>query len=166
MENPFKNFSKKDWLYVGGAVASLVAVAYLIARNNGGMVAVPPGTHTDVLNDASTSPGGFSSPGYTNYNTGSYGAPPVEAGGDVSASPSQLAGSPCCNECAGGNALGTGDTYSGLDSLLNYYTQTNPNYVALQEAQLQQYAAYFATGESYAKGVFTTSPSGISPVSA
>ena len=164
MENPFKNFSRKDWLYVGGAVASLIAVAYLVAKSNGW--AIPTGTTTDVKNDASTGVGGFSSPGYTNYNTGSYGAPPVEAGGDLAAQPSQVAGSPCCNECAGGNALGTGDTYGGLDSLLNYYTQTNPNYVALQEAQLQQYAAYFATGESYAKGVFTTSPSGISPVSA
>lgn len=162
MENPFKNFSKKDWLYVGGAVASLVAVAYLIAKNN--PVAVPPGTHTDVMNDASTGVGGFSSPGYTNYNTGSYGAPPVEAGSE--AGPSQVAGSPCCNECAGGNALGSGNTYSSLDNLLQYYTLTSPNYVALQEAQLQQYAAYFATGESYAKGVFSTSASAISPVSA
>lgn len=164
MENPFKNFSRKDWLYVGGAVASLVAIAYLIAKNNGW--ALPTGTVTDIPNDASTGQPG-SSPGYTNYNTGSYGAPPVQAGGDVAAAPSQLAGSPCCNECAGGNTLGTGDTYGGLDSLLTYYTQTNPNYVALQQAMLQQYAAYFATGEAYSGGVFAVgAPIGVSPVSA
>lgn len=161
MENPFKNFSKKDWLYVGGAIASLVAIAYLIAKNN--PVAVPTGTHTDLMNDASVGTGGGFSPGYTNYNTGS--GTPI-AGADLAPPPSQIAGMPCCNECAGGNDLGNGNTYGGLDSLLNFYTQTNPNYVALQQSMLQQYAAYFATGESYAGGVFAVgSPVGVSPVS-
>lgn len=164
MENPFKNFNRKDWLYVGGAVASLVAVAYLISRTTS--IAIPPGAHTDVQNDPTASLPGGSSPGYTNYNTGSWGSPPIMAGSDTTAPPPQVAGCGCESDCAGGNPLGTGSTFGGLDALLTYYQNTNPNYVALQEANLQQYAAYFATGETYARGGVTVGVDAISPVGA
>lgn len=147
MENPFKNFTTKDWLYVGGAVASIAALYFVLG---GGKVSIPSGTQTDVNNPAGAADG---TPNYMNYNTGSVDSSPIPlpGGADMSPDPEKC----CCNDggnCAQASALATGNTFGGVDALINYYQNTNPVYVQLQKTMLKQYAAYFATGESYSKG--------------
>lgn len=171
MDNPFKKFTTRDWLYAGGAVASIVALLWFIAKtqSTGAPVVTAPGTLTDALQSAVgyTQPGilsgsnGAPLPNYLTYNSGNPSAPavmpsPIPAGADMSPNPE---GRSCCcpqtNDCAGGSALATGDTFGSLQDLLTYYQNTNPNYVALQEAQMQEYAEYFASGQSYTGPVGT-----------
>lgn len=150
MENPFKNFSQKDWLYVGGAVASIVALIALIATTK--RVQFGTATQSDIPNLANDALEG--SPNYITYNTGGnpFYVPPIQAGADVAPN---VEGSSCCGpnyDCAGTSPLASGDTFNSYQSLLNYYTQTNPNYIKAVQEQTQQYAAYFATGEAYSGG--------------
>lgn len=155
MENPLKKISKRDWLYIGGAVASLVAVAYLIARNNSSLITAGPQATTDAPMTAAGAAPLDGSAGYTNYNVPVYDPStgvPYPSGSDLSPGPSQVAGCCCASDCAGGSPLADGSTFGDLNALLQYYQNTNPNYVALQEAQLQKFTAYFAAGQSYSSG--------------
>lgn len=147
MTNPFANFSQKDWLYVGGAVASIVAL-FLFAYTQQN-VAAGNGTITDVNNDPLAVPPGGSDQGgasYINYNMGAYNAPPIASGTDVSPDNSNTSACGCNNDCAGPSPLATGNTAGNLAALLNYYTQTSPAYVAIQEAGLNR---YFNAGQVY-----------------
>jgi hypothetical protein len=150
MANPFAKFTTRDWLYVGGAVASIVALmAYLYHDNT---VAIPGGVQTDVQNNTGAGSPGWNGVNYLNYNTGGPSLP-VPEGADTA--PSNEAGC-CCgtqrSECAGQSSLATGDTFGGLNDLLTYYQNTNPTYVELQKVQMQQYADYFAAGQTYSQG--------------
>jgi hypothetical protein len=159
MENPFAKFSRKDWLYVGGAVASIVALVAFIVIQKRSQVTYGTGTISDIPNSVPASP--LNATNYLGYNTGGPPiAPPIAAGADVS--PDNSGTSCCCanNDCAGPSPLSSGDTFSGLTALLNYYQNTNPNYVALQAAMTQQYADYFATGATYSGGAVSI---GVSP---
>ncbi len=142
MEKFFDHFKTKEWLYVAGAFASLLAL-YMVYRGQG--TALPSGTITDVPN---TQSGDL--PNYMSFNAVPWDAPviPLPAGSDVA--PDTTAG--CCNECNNSDPLATGDAFSSVNQLLTYYQNTNPNYVALQAVQLQRYAALFASGESYSRG--------------
>ncbi len=157
MENPFKNFSQKDWLYVGGAVASIVALGLFITYQR--KISVPSGTQSDIPNNALPAGVPATAANYLNYNTPDYAAPPIPSGADIAPDVSNTSCNGCgCDRagnsqgCTGPSPLSTGDTFSGLDSLLTYYQNTNPVYVELQKVQLAKYSALFATGESYSRG--------------
>lgn len=151
MENPFAKFSQKDWLYVAGAVASIVALGVFIATSKGKTLFGSP-TISDAVQ--SGTPGDVGSGGgvnYVNYNMGAADAPPISVGADLTPNPEGA----CCGgntDCAGSSPLATGDTFGGLSQLLQYYQNTNPIYLQLQEVGMQRYAALFAQGETYAAG--------------
>jgi len=147
--------NKKEWLYIGGAVASLVGVAYLFSR---GKVFFPQNTVSGAVSDtdnntdsgpAGFSPGGFSS-GYTGYNMG----PIVPQGLATSPeeTPAGIGGSSscCARGCAGYN-VGDNST-ANLNQFLNFMQNTDPTYLELQRVQLQSYAALFSAGEKYQSG--------------
>lgn len=139
MANPFENIKAKDWLYVAGAFASIFALYMVLGR---GKISAGDGTLTDVPN----TPPADAPPNYLSYNVAPYNAPPLQTGADVSPNPSQC----CCDQqCNSASPLATGDS---LATLTEFYRDINPQYAALQNIQLQRYAAYFATGESYSKG--------------
>lgn len=148
-----EKFTKKDWLYVGGSVASLAALALWAYSQK--QFSIGPAATTDVQNETGPNPG----PMYTNYNTGAYGAPAY--GADVSPDVSNT--SCCCpnNDCAGTSPLANGQTFDDFQSLLQFYTQTNPNYIAGQIAATQQYYADFASGSAYQKNGQNLVASGI-----
>lgn len=147
MTNPFENIKPKDWLYVAGAFASIVALYFAFGRGgvSGGTNAV-----TDVPN---SEPVG-AAPNYMTYNMSPYDAPVLQSGADVAPNPAQC----CCDaQCNSASPLADG---SAIGSLLDFYKQINPQYTELQKVQLQRYAAYFATGESYSKGGIALGVSG------
>ena len=96
MENPFKNFTQKDWLYVGGAVASIVALIAFIAYQK--RISVPSGTISDIPNTGVAASPTDSPANYLNYNTPDYAAPPIPSGADVSPDVSNTS----CNGCGCG----------------------------------------------------------------
>ena len=153
-----ENISKKDWLYIAGAVASLVAIAVFAASRK---VVLPDNTVSGAVSDVASnannaSPTGFS-PGYTGYNMGPIYPTALIPPEELQAGP---AGSCSCNSqgCAG---VGAGNSATGdLTQYLNYLKETDPNYLALQQAQLQVYAESFAAGSVYTKGVAQISPFG------
>jgi hypothetical protein len=150
MENPFAKFSSKDWLYVGGAVASIVALVAFIAVQK--RVQIGPQTTSDALNVAPSALDGDGGVNYINYNMGAENAPPIQTGSDLAPDTSNTSCSCANNDCAGPSPLSTGDTFGGLDQLLQFYQNTNPVYLQLQEVGMQRYAALFAEGETYATG--------------
>jgi hypothetical protein len=151
MENPFKNFTNKDYLYIAGAVASLVAIA-LVFKNKSSFGS---GTISDTPNQAFVDPPGASvsgvTPGYTNYNM-----PPITPVALVPPEDTPAGkngcGCPSAYGCAGPSQLDDGSAYTGLGQLLSFYRDTNPVYQQAQQAQLQTYAAYFNMGETYSAG--------------
>jgi hypothetical protein len=176
MNNPFEKWTQKDWLYVGGAIASIAGLIWFATKQANTIVAAPSGTVTDTPNLQSPAP---SPANYINYN--SYNVPdiiPTQGGADVSPDKS---GSGCCGGCGdkAGNSycadpspLSTGNTFTDTAALLQYYQNTNPAYIDLQKYQLekynelaainnQQYAALFAQGETYAKGAQTFGVQGV-----
>lgn len=170
MENPLKNWSQKDWLYAGGAVASIVALVAFAVYQNGQKVAVPSGTVTDMQNGAMGVPQTLAPISYVNQNVPDLAdALPTQSGADTApdtSGTSKCGG--CCDKagssmgnCTGPSPLTTGNTFSSLDHLIDYYQTTNPNYVALQELQLQKYAALFASGESYSRGGINVGVAGV-----
>lgn len=139
MTNPFENIKPKDWLYVAGAFASLVALYLAFGR---GRVSAGDGTITDVPN---SEPAG-AAPNYLSYNMAPYNAPILQSGADVAPNPAQC----CCDQqCNSASPLADG---SAIGDLLTFYQNINPQYTELQKVQLERYSAYFATGESYSKG--------------
>lgn len=151
MENPFKGLTKRDALYIAGGVASLVALAIALGgfKNR---FAAGSGTITDVPQDASAGVGGFSSPGYSNYNMPPIN--PVQLGPSPDDNPNADCGcnSPASMGCAGPSQLDDGSANMPLAQLLSYYQSINPVYIQAQQAQLATYNAYFAMGESYSAG--------------
>lgn len=161
MENPLKKFSQKDWVYIGGAVASIAALILFIAWQNKGKIAIPSGAITDAQNSGSATPMEPQPVSYLNTNVQDMAdILPTPAGADVApdtSGTSHCGG--CCDKagssmgyCTGPSPLTTGDTFSSVDKLIQYYQNTNPIYVQLQQLQLQKYAALFASGESYMRG--------------
>lgn len=152
MENPFKHLTQKDLLYVAGAIASLVGIAFLLNR---GKVALPaatvPGAITDLPASAANGAGSFS-PGYTGYNFGPLFPEPLGgAPGDTAAGEKGC----CCPSaygCAGASALDTGAASTDLNSFLDYMKSINPNYQSLVAQQLKTYDEYFALGSRYGTG--------------
>ena len=160
MENPFKSWTQKDWLYVGGAVASIVALFLFIAYQK--KTAIPSGTITDAQNQVVPGAQPLSPVSYLNQNVPDMSdIVPQPAGADTSPNTEGTSGcGGCCDKagssggyCTGPSPLVTGNTYSSVDRLIDYYQNTNPVYVQLQELQLAKYAALFATGESYTRGL-------------
>lgn len=142
--------TSRDWLYIGGAVASIVALVGFVIVQKRGLVQITTPTTSDVPQNAS--PVG-NTPNYINYNTGYYNAPPIASGSDMAPNVEGTSACGCNMDCAGSSPLATNQgTYSSLTSLLQYYQNTNPVYVQLVQAQTQRYAAYFATGETYSRG--------------
>lgn len=151
MENPFKGLTKRDALYIAGGVASLIALAIALGgfKNR---LAAGSGAITDAPQDASVGVGGFSSPGYSNYNMPPI--TPVQLGPSPDDNPNADCGcqSPTMMGCAGPSQLDDGSANMPLSQLLSFYQSINPVFQQAQQAQLQTYAAYFAEGESYSKG--------------
>lgn len=151
-----KKITPKDWLYIGGAAASLIALAWLMgSRTN-----IGSGTLTDMPN--STAPDlstGGGSPGYTNYNFPPVTPTPLADGNAPDQSPAGPCGcnSPSSMGCAGPSQLDNGGAYSGNNQLYAFLDSISPNYAALQKEQLQTYAEYFAAGSTYDTGAGTVS---------
>lgn len=151
--------NKKEWLYIGGAVASLVGVAYLFSR---GKVFFPPNTVSGAISDVDTSGGSDGSsysPGYTNYNFGPL--IPEGLGTAPEDTPAGVFGaSPCCSKgCAG---YSSSDTSTGnLLQFLNFMQNTDPTYLELQRTQLQSYSALFSKGEQYSNGAQVVTAVGV-----
>lgn len=144
---------------MAGAGASIVALILFIAYQK--KVAIPSGTITDAQNNVVPGASPISPVNYINQNVPDMADPtPIASGADTSpdtSGTSHCGG--CCDTagssggyCTGPSPLSTGNTYSSIDKLLNYYQNTNPVYVQLQELQLQKYAELFATGQSYNRG--------------
>lgn len=149
MENPLAKFTNRDYLYIAGAVASLVAIAVLFKnKQNFGS-----GTVSDTPNTAIADPAGVSiqGPGYTNYNMPPLNPSPLVPPGDVPAG-DHGCGCPSAYGCAGPSQLDDGSAYTGLSQLLDFYKETNPVYQQAQQAQLQTFASYFADAGSYSTG--------------
>jgi hypothetical protein len=169
MENPFKSWTQKDWLYVGGAVASIVALILFIAYQK--RTAIPGGTITDAQNTVVPGAQPLSPVNYVNQNVPDMAdVVPIAAGADTSPNTEGTSGcGGCCDKagnsggyCTGPSPLSTGNnTYSTVDRLIDYYQNTNPVYVQLQELQLQKYATLFATGESYTRGGIKVGAEGV-----
>lgn len=154
MEKLFSKITPKDWLYIAGAVASLIALYMLFGKNsittpNNGTITDAP---ADTLAPLVTSP----SPGYTTYNTGPIVPTPL-----TTASPDETAAGPCgCSSptamgCAGPSQLDNGGAYSSNQQLYSFLDSISPQYAALQAQQLQTYNEYFATGSTYSSGAGT-----------
>ncbi len=159
MKNPFANLSQKEVLYIAGAAASLLALAFVFSRgkiNLGGTTV--PGAVSDAPAGGLSSDGGYN-PGYTNYNYGPINPQPLADGSAPENSPAGSCGcfSPSLYGCAGPSQLADGTASSDLNNYLNYLRDINPNYKQLYATQLQSYAAYFAAGEKYSNGVVAIS---------
>lgn len=142
--------TNRDWVYIGGAVASIVALAAFVIIQKRSNVSVSTPTTSDIPNPGT--PVG-NTPNYINYNTGYYNAPPIQTGSDLSPNTEGTSACGCNMDCAGPSPLATNQgTYSSLTSLLTYYQNTNPVYLQMVQAQTQRYAAYFAAGETYSHG--------------
>lgn len=153
MENPFKNISQKEWLYIAGAVASLIALALVFG---GGKINFGKGVINDTPNaalgtDPTAPTGGGGTPFYTGYNMPplnpvSLGTPGELAAGDKGC---------CCPSaygCAGPTQLDDGTAYTGIPDLLGFLRDINPNYQKLVETQQKLYVQMFATGQTYSAG--------------
>lgn len=149
MNEFFKKFTSKDALYVAGALASLIALAYVFGKKT----YTTDGTISDTPNPAVASPSGatISSPGYTTYNMPPLVAQPLVPPGDTPAGQNGC-GCPSAYGCAGASQLDTGDAYTNVSQLLDFYKETNPFYLEAQQAQLNTYASYFATAQTYNSG--------------
>jgi hypothetical protein len=151
MTNPFEKITKKDVLYIAGAIASLIALFVVFGR---GKISLGSGTQSDASEIGTiplTGNGGTGGPGYTNYNTGPLYPVPLMTPAEQETAAKGGCG---CESfgCAGPSQLDDGSAYSNVNSLLAYYQNTNPYYEQLYKTQLQTYADYFATGQAYATG--------------
>lgn len=145
---------QKSALILVGAIVVGGIVLGILSRNS--FASLGPGVVTDQQSEGDEIPGSGGAGGnggYTNYNTQPIVPQPLlpadTTGGDTAAQ----AGAGCCctdnNPCFAGSPLDTGNTFSDLNSLLTYYQNTNPNYVALVQAQQKEYAGMFIAGSSY-----------------
>lgn len=140
MTNPFEKLTKKDWLYIAGAVASLVALWLIFFWKKTGDVLLPP----DATSDQSVNPVSLP-PGYTNYNIQPILPEPLPgtnpgdtpAGGCGCACPSALG-------CAGTSMLDTGNAYTSLSDLIGYYQSLNSNFANMYSSLTAPYAFGYA----------------------
>jgi len=154
MKNPFENISQKELLYVAGAAASLIALAFVFGRgkiNLGGTTV--PGTVSDAPAGGLADAGGYN-PGYTNYNFGPINPQPLADGNAPENTPAGHCGcfAPSLFGCAGPSQLADGTASSDLSNYLNYLRDINPNYQQLYATQLAAYSEYFAAGSKYSTG--------------
>jgi len=154
MKNPFGNLSQKEVLYIAGAAASLIALAFVFSRGKidlGGTTV--PGAVSDAPAGGLASTSGYN-PGYTNYNFGPINPQPLADGSAPENSPAGHCGcfAPSLFGCAGPSQLADGTASSDLTNYLNYLRDINPNYQKLYATQLQSYAAYFAAGSKFSGG--------------
>jgi len=159
MKNPFDNLSQKEVLYIAGAAASLIALAFVFSSGKiklGGTTV--PGAVSDAPAGGLADGGGYN-PGYTNYNFGPINPQPLADGSAPENSPAGHCGcfAPSLYGCAGPSQLADGTASSDLNNYLNYLRDINPNYQQLYKTQLQSYAAYFAAGEKYSSGAVAIS---------
>lgn len=150
MLNALKKVSPKEWLYIGGAVASLAAIAWIAGQQ----VHPGPGVHTDAPDNAALplAP----SPGYTSYNVQPITPVPLaNASPDSTPAGAGGCGCPTAYGCAGPSQLDTGNAYTDTGQLLDFFKQTNPNYANLYATQLGVYDEYFAAGQMYNDGAGT-----------
>lgn len=155
MKNPFENISQKEMLYIAGAVASLIALAFVFGTGKiklGGSTV--PGAVSDAPAGGLAESGGYS-PGYTNYNFGPINPEPLADGGDPGNAPAGHCGCfvPSAFGCAGPSQLADGTASSDLGNYLSYLRDINPNYQKLYATQLSSYSEYFAAGSKYSGGV-------------
>jgi len=156
MENPLKSFSQKDWIYLGGAIASVVALGLFVTYSNKSKTLIPSGTVTDTPNVQATPELSYINTNMPDLNE----IVPTAIGADTAPNTTNTSTcGGCCDRagnsngyCTGTSGLSTGQTFSDTQALINYYQNTNPIYVQLQAVQLAKYAALFATGEEYSKG--------------
>lgn len=137
MTNPFEKLTKKDWLYISGAVASLIALWLIFFwKKPNGSVILPP----DATSDTTTAPPTFG-PGYTNYNIQPLVPEPLSGTnpGDVSAGPCGCS-CPSALGCAGTSMLDTGNAYTSLTDLIGYYQSLNPNFASMYSNLTAPYA--------------------------
>ncbi|HEY6019398.1 MAG TPA: hypothetical protein VIY48_05665, partial [Candidatus Paceibacterota bacterium] len=115
MANPFENIKAKDWLYVAGAFASLVALYFVLGRGqtSGG---------SNAITDQPNSLGADAPPNYISYNMAPFDNTPLQTGADVAPNPAQC----CCDQqCNSASPLADG---SAIGSLLSFYQNINPQY--------------------------------------
>lgn len=142
--------NQKYMIYALGGILAVVVLYRMYGT--GIFAAIPPGVITDTQQNSRGDAGGALAnvPGYTSYNM-----PPLipTLPSDIAARDQSPAGTgSCCsnnNPCYAGGPLTSGDTFSSVSQLLDYYKSTNPYYIQLVQAQTEQYAALFQTGTSY-----------------
>ena len=154
-----KKFTGRDYLYVAGALASLIALFVLFksGKISWSNIGTPlAGTQTDAEYPGTPAIAGTSGPtGYTNYNYGPL--DPTSAVSQANVPPGDTSAGSCgCNSpsaygCAGASQLDTG-SYTNDNQLYNFLEQINPTWQQAQLDQMQDYAEYFATGSTYNSG--------------
>lgn len=137
---------QKHALYiVGGIIAA--GFIYGIMRSQ---MLIPTGTITDAQQTASDPVSGYT-PTYSNYNMPPIVPVPLPSA-DANNTAAAAGAGACCtqgNPCHSASPLDTGDTFSGLSNLLDYYKSTNPYYVQLVHEQVAQYSQLFVSGSGY-----------------
>lgn len=142
--------TKKDWLYIAGAVASIIAVIWLFKRQQ---VPVGVGVTTDVPNNAATSPAELNPP-YTNYNFGPLFPDPLPGTQPENTSAGNCGCSaPSAYGCAGASMIDTGQAYSDTAPLLAYFESLTPNFNSVYAGQVAQYAGSQYSGAEANPGV-------------
>lgn len=143
----------KKTLLIGGLIALAVGTLFfMLQRQTLATTQAPEEALTDAPVAAGASPADPTF--YTNYNLQPLDPEPLTpATGNTAPAGSGNGNCGCgcggTNSCFGGSQLDTGQAYTSLSQYLTYLQDTNPNYVALYAAQMQQYAALFVTGTNY-----------------
>lgn len=153
----------KKTLMIGALIALAVgALFFLLQRNSLASTQAPEDTITDAPVPTGANPADPTF--YTNYNLQPLDPEPLSpATGNTAPAGSSDNGHCGCgcggtNSCFGGSQLDTGQAYTSLSQYLTYLQNTNPNYVALYQAQMQQYAALFVQGTSYSQATAILGP--------
>lgn len=131
-----KDDEKKALIISGGVI--VLAIAWYLTR---GTSVLPPGA---TAQNAPTVYGG--PPGYTDYNVSPFNAPANATLGLPPAAANAINGMrgiDCCkdNSCNTAGTINTGNSPTGIEQLLNWYANDNPNFKSNFASQVQAYEA-------------------------
>lgn len=156
------NDTQKKYVLAGMSVAGLAAILGFLWNQGAFATVIPSGTVSDVQQPAGTPDmgGGLLAPGKSGGYTGGNMPPlvPVPLPAEQALENAAPAGQGACcgggksSSCFSGSPLDTGDTYSSVSALLDYYKSTNPYYQQLLQEQTQNYATLFVSGSGYSSG--------------
>lgn len=149
MENPFEKITKKDWLYIGGAVASIAALMLVVKHQNvlfgPGVISDTPNTALDMAGGTAVLGSGGSGTGYTNYNVKPLNPTPLP-GTAPEELPAGQNGSCSCSSygCAGVSPLDNGSADTNLTAYLQFLQDTNPNFLNAYTTQMAPYQSWIS----------------------